>query len=118
MPAPMYREIARNAGVHIYYEGTDPVYINNRLIGIHMQNDKSHSILLPLETPKTLEELFDGGTIKKENADMHFLMHWERPNFILYFRTQLLINAIVRVPGRSATRFHPVCMNESMKNQK
>lgn len=68
MPAPMYREIARNAGVHIYYEGTDPVYINNRLIGIHMQNDTSHSIRLPLETPQTLEELFDGGTIKKENG--------------------------------------------------
>jgi beta-galactosidase len=63
MPAPIFREIARNAGVHIYYEGTDPVYINNRLIGIHMQSDTAHTIKLPNKKTKKLTELFDGGEV-------------------------------------------------------
>ena len=68
MPAPVYREIARNAGVHIYYEGTDPVYINNRLIGIHMQHDAEHLIKLPNQKNLKVEELFDGGITEVLNG--------------------------------------------------
>lgn len=64
IPAQAYREIARKAGVHIYYEGTDPVYINNRLIGIHMQKDTEHEITLPDQKNYRLQELFDRGDIK------------------------------------------------------
>jgi REP element-mobilizing transposase RayT len=39
LPAALYREIARSAGVHISYEGSDPTYINSRLFGIHMQSN-------------------------------------------------------------------------------
>jgi hypothetical protein len=67
-PAALYRELARSAGVHIYYEGNDPVYINNRLIGIHMQTDTTHRLLLPVGQTRRLEELFDGGEVRLENG--------------------------------------------------
>ncbi|MFA6561313.1 MAG: hypothetical protein WCV00_05340 [Verrucomicrobiia bacterium] len=68
LPAAVYREIARAAGVHIYYEGRDPVYINNRLLGIHMQSDAAPMINLPSRKPMRLEELFDGGEVRVENG--------------------------------------------------
>jgi hypothetical protein len=68
IPIPVYREIARKAGVHIYYEGDDPVYINDRLIGIHMQHDETHPLKLKKNSSGQLEELFDGGTIALQNG--------------------------------------------------
>jgi hypothetical protein len=67
-PAALYRELARSAGVYIYYEGNDPVYINSRLIGIHMQTDTSHRLVLPAGKTCRLEELFDGGEVRLENG--------------------------------------------------
>lgn len=67
-PSAIYREIARAAGVHIYYEGCDPVYINSRLIGIHMQTDGEHTIAMPFSKPCRLEELFDGGEVRVEGS--------------------------------------------------
>ncbi len=71
IPAAVFREIARHAGVHIYYEGNDPVYINSRLIGIHMQSDTAPVITLPLRKPCRLEELLDGGEVRGENGVCH-----------------------------------------------
>lgn len=68
VPASILRQIAKTAGVHIYYEGNDPVYINNRLIGIHFQQDTLHNINLPFNTYCRLEELFDGGGVKGEKG--------------------------------------------------
>ena len=68
LPAALYREIGRSAGIHIYYEGRDPTYINNRLIGIHMQTDTTHRLVLPLSKNCRLEELFDGGEVRLENG--------------------------------------------------
>ena len=68
LPSALYREIARAAGVHIYYEGRDPVYINSRLLGIHMQTDAAPAITLPLRKPCQLEELFDGGAVPVKNG--------------------------------------------------
>ena len=67
-PAALYRELARSAGVHIWYEGSDPVYINSRLIGIHMQTDTTHRLMLPVGKTCRLEELFDGGEVLLENG--------------------------------------------------
>lgn len=68
LPAAVYREIARAAGVHIYYEGRDPVYINSRLLGIHMQTDTVPTITFPLSKAARLEELFDGGDVRVESG--------------------------------------------------
>jgi hypothetical protein len=63
LTAPVFREIARRSGVHIYYEGASPVYINNRLIGIHRQEATTATIHLPVKGAVRLEELFDGGEL-------------------------------------------------------
>ena len=72
LPAALYREIARAAGVHIYYEGSDPTYINSRLFGIHMQSDTACEVALPSRNPCRIEELFDGGDILGENGKLTF----------------------------------------------
>jgi hypothetical protein len=63
VPTALFREIARAAGVHIYYEGNDPIYVNSRLIGIHLQADSRSMLTLPGNMETTLEELFDGGEL-------------------------------------------------------
>ena len=68
LPAALYREIARSAGVHIYYEGSDPTYINSRLFGIHMQSDTVCEVALPGDVSGTFAELFDGGEIRVANG--------------------------------------------------
>lgn len=68
LPSALYREVARSAGVHIYYEGSDPTYINSRLFGIHMQSDAAVEIAFPSSRPMRLEELFDGGEVRVENG--------------------------------------------------
>jgi hypothetical protein len=75
LPAAVYREIARAAGVHIYYEGRDPVYINSRLLGIHMQGDAAPTIALPQRKSFRLEELFDGGEVRAENGTCQLPLH-------------------------------------------
>ena len=54
------RKIVRNAGVHIYYEGDDPVYVNDRLLAIHAVEGGSVTLHLPRDC--SAEELFDGGS--------------------------------------------------------
>ncbi len=39
IPFKVLRKIAKKAGVHIYYEGNDLVYVNSRMIGIHHVKD-------------------------------------------------------------------------------
>jgi hypothetical protein len=63
LPGPLLREIARASGVHIYHEGRDPLFINSRLIGIHMQGHTAPTLTLPQRQPVRLEELFDGGEL-------------------------------------------------------
>jgi hypothetical protein len=64
VPARVLREIARFAGVHVYYEGDDPVYVNNRLIGIHVIAGGKMQLTVP--HPVEVEELFDGGVFASE----------------------------------------------------
>ncbi len=82
LPAAIYREIARTAGVHIYYEGTDPTCINSRLFGIHMQNDTVSGVALPGRVSGKLTELFDGGEVECENGHFAFA---RKPGFVKLF---------------------------------
>lgn len=68
LTTPVFREVARQAGVHIYHEGSDPVYVNNRLIGIHIQGSTAPTISLPLNKAIVLQELFDGGQVTAQNG--------------------------------------------------
>lgn len=64
LPADLYRELARQAGVHIYSSGTDPVYVNSRLIGVHMQSPQAPDLHLASGRKLQAEELFDGGLLE------------------------------------------------------
>ena len=90
LPAALYREIARSAGVHIYYEGSDPTYINSRLFGIHMQSDTGPVITLPLRKSCRLEELFDGGEVRAANGTCQLPL--ERGVTKLYLLTDATFN--------------------------
>ncbi len=62
LPSRFWRQIAREAGVHIYYEGHSPITVNSALFGIHWQGGETGGeIRFPTDTPLRLEELFDGG---------------------------------------------------------
>jgi hypothetical protein len=58
MPATVWREIARAAGVHVYSEGTDPLYVASSLIGVHQQGEVAPTLTLPHGRPVRLQELF------------------------------------------------------------
>lgn len=62
LPTAVWREVARAAGVHLYGETDDPLYVNNRLLGVHMQSGEDLELTLPA-TDGELEELFDGARV-------------------------------------------------------
>jgi hypothetical protein len=82
LPSALYREIARSAGVHIYYEGSDPTFINSRLFGIHMQGDTESEVAMPGRASGRLTELFDGGEAACENGRFRFA---RRPGYMKLF---------------------------------
>ena len=59
VPASILRRIVKEAGVHTYTEGDDPIYANSRLVAIHSIKGGEVSLHLPADA--TAEELFDGG---------------------------------------------------------
>jgi len=65
LPANVLRKIAHFAGVHIYNQGNDPVYVNNRLIGVY--SDTDGEINIRLTDDAKLEELFDGTTYETKD---------------------------------------------------
>ncbi|MCK4982186.1 MAG: hypothetical protein KAS17_04630 [Victivallaceae bacterium] len=70
IPNQILREIARFAGVHIYYEGYDPIFVNSRLIGIHAVNAGNIEINLPCDLEA--EELFTGETLSSNHLKLAF----------------------------------------------
>ncbi len=65
LPGGVLREIARNAGVHIYGDERATLYVNNRLLGVYPNGDGEVQIAMPDDC--TLTELFDGGTYETNN---------------------------------------------------
>jgi hypothetical protein len=68
LSSSFWRQIAREAGVHIYYEGHSPIYVNSALFGVHWQGGEAGGeIRFPTAAPRRLEELFEGGeTVVRE----------------------------------------------------
>ncbi|MBU2904101.1 hypothetical protein KO529_04835 [Arenibacter algicola] len=81
IPFRVLRELARNAGVHIYYEGNDPIYVNSRLVGIHHVNDKDAVIHMPSDCGG--EVLFGGERIVSANKKFHLNLEYGEMNAIL-----------------------------------
>ena len=47
LPAALWREIARDAGVHIYTENGEPTYAGNGILGVHTARAGAQTIALP-----------------------------------------------------------------------
>ena len=63
LPSVFYREVARRAGVHVYYDGQSPVYVNDRIIGVQRQLGEHVRIVLPQGSATEFEDVFDDGRI-------------------------------------------------------
>ena len=64
------REIAREAGVHIYTENGVAVYINSGFVGIY--NTKNETTTVTLKNDGEYEEIFSGKIYKTENKKIIF----------------------------------------------
>jgi hypothetical protein len=70
LPAAVLRTIARQAGVFIYYDGDDPIYVNDRLIGIHAVQGGIVTLQVQLAENGIAEELFDGARVPFQNHEL------------------------------------------------
>jgi hypothetical protein len=70
LPGPVLRELARLAGVHLYNEGSDPVYVTSGLIGVYADRDGDLSLRLPAGSPETWRDLFSGACVKAQNGSL------------------------------------------------
>jgi hypothetical protein len=88
IPYLVLREMARNAGVHIYYEGNDPVFVNSRLIGVHHVKDRDTVIHLPGEYSG--EMLFGDASVATNNRKMELKLQYGEMNAVLLNKPVLL----------------------------
>ncbi len=88
IPFLVLREMARNAGVHIYYEGNDPLFVNSRMIGVHHVKDRDAVIHLPGENSG--EMLFGGTSVATNNRKMELKLKYGEMNAVLLNRPILL----------------------------
>jgi hypothetical protein len=47
LPPAFYRELARQAGVHLYSEKDDTLYVNQSLITLHARDDGERTLRFP-----------------------------------------------------------------------
>jgi len=64
LPANVLRKIAQFAGVHIYNYENDPIYVNNKIIGIY---NNTNVINIKMKDDYEIEELFEGSFFRTEN---------------------------------------------------
>jgi len=67
VPADVLRNLAREAGVHIYCEAEEPLYANDRLIALHTITGGPRTIVLPKKC-RRVTEVFSGRVVA-ENSD-------------------------------------------------
>lgn len=81
IPSGVLREMARKAGVHLYYEGNDPVYVNSRMVGIHHVRDEEAVILMPCECSG--EMLFGGERVQTTGKRLNLKLQHGEMNAVL-----------------------------------
>ncbi|NCO33600.1 MAG: hypothetical protein GW893_06990 [Armatimonadetes bacterium] len=68
LPPGLLRGIARVAGLHVYSESNDPIYIGNGLVGIHAATSGEKVVSLP--RPATVMEMFSGEALGRRPAEI------------------------------------------------
>lgn len=66
MPSSLLKDIARDAGVFIYSDTTDLVYVNSNIISVCSDTDGDVTVNMPKDG--TLSEMFDGGDVEVKNG--------------------------------------------------
>jgi hypothetical protein len=75
------REILRRAGVHLYVDGEDPVYANQRLLAIHTKEGGEKKIAL-MQVCKKVVDVFTGTTVAENVKE--FSYRFETPDTALF----------------------------------
>ena len=70
VPSELWRDIAKDAGVHIYTDVPGSLYVDSRFIARQTMNTEDIELHLPFDC--TLEELFDGGEYQTENGVLRY----------------------------------------------
>ncbi|SFF21077.1 hypothetical protein SAMN04487969_11854 [Paenibacillus algorifonticola] len=68
IPGELLQRMAVMAGVHLYCETNDPLYVNDRLIGIQAQKGGMYRFHFPKSEMTGAVELFDGAEITAMNG--------------------------------------------------
>ena len=75
------REILRQAGVHLYIEGENPVYANQRLLAIHCKTGGEKAVSLP-QTCRKVVDVLTGTTIAENSSE--FTYRFKTPDTVLF----------------------------------
>jgi hypothetical protein len=76
LPWPLLRDIAREAGVHIYDDRGDMVWANNAFLALYSQSAGSRTVRFP--RPVTVEDAYDGGILGTGITSLQLTMsQWE-----------------------------------------
>ncbi len=70
VPAALWRELARQSGVHIYAETPGALYMDSRFIARQTMHETEPELSLPFDCE--LEELFDGGIYRTQNKKLRY----------------------------------------------
>ena len=75
------REILHAAGVHLYIEGENPVFANQRLLAVHCKTGGEKTVALPRSYRKVVDVL--SGTIVAEDSSS-FVHRFRTPDTTLF----------------------------------
>ena len=70
VPSELWRDLAREAGVHIYADTPGALYADSRLVARQTVWETDITIHMPFDC--VVEEMFDGGIYKTENRDLKY----------------------------------------------
>ncbi len=73
MPASLYRELARGAGVHIFSDREDVFYANRSLICLHAKSDGRRTLHFPIdvELHDVLTGELEESSIRQWHSDLN-----------------------------------------------
>ncbi len=81
MTSAAMREMVRRAGVHLYTDGDDPVYANQRLLAIHVKEGGEKKVHLPRVCKKVVDVI--NGKVVAENVS-DFIYPFLTPDTALF----------------------------------
>jgi len=72
LPAALWREIARDAGAHIYTENGEPTYAGNGVVGVHTARAGAQVITLPVDLAGASVEAPFGQSFSRDGQRIRF----------------------------------------------